>query len=291
MGFADRLKTLFRSRDPADAEFFDELGDLLVEGDLGATLAMETSEELKKNCRSKGLRGDSEIRSELKRLLGLMGREIRIEPDPGRLTVILMLGVNGVGKTTSTAKLAHLFGPKGREGQVVLAAGDTFRAAAIDQLKLHGTRLGIKVIAQGPGSDPAAVIFDAISAALSASASMVIADTAGRMHTRSDLLRELGKIDKVVASKVPGADIRRLLVIDATTGQNGLRQAETFHSAVPLDGLVLTKYDSTAKGGLVLSIAKNVGIGTAFIGSGEGYDDLSPFSLDAYLDDFLGIAR
>jgi len=291
MGFADRLRALFRLTAPGDAEFYEELADLLVEGDLGGTLAMETVDLLKKNCSSSGIAGEEGLRAELLRILRGYGREDAFTLDPGRLNVILLLGVNGVGKTTSAAKLARFLTPRGEEDGTLLAAGDTFRAAAIEQLKTHGQRLGMKVVAQEQGSDPAAVIFDALSAALASGSKLVIADTAGRMHTRGDLVRELGKIDKVVAAKIPGANLRRLLVIDATTGQNGLRQAEIFKAAVPVDGLILTKFDSSAKGGLVLAIAKGLGIPTAFIGTGEGYADFHPFSLDAFLDEFVGPVR
>ncbi len=291
MSFADRLRALFGMTKPGDAEFYDELADLLVEGDLGAALAMEITETLKKNCVAKGFSGEAAIRGELRSILKGLGREIRIEPENDRFNVFLLLGVNGVGKTTSAAKLASRFLKPGEEDKLLLAAGDTFRAAAIEQLKHHGQRLGVKVVAQEQGSDPAAVIYDAISAALAAGASSVIADTAGRMHTRSDLVRELGKIDRILATRVPGANLKRLLVIDATTGQNGLRQAETFGSAVPIDGLILTKFDSSAKGGLVLSIAKGLGIPTAWVGTGERYEDFHPFVLSDFVDDFTGGGR
>ncbi|HUX40920.1 MAG TPA: signal recognition particle-docking protein FtsY [Rectinemataceae bacterium] len=288
MAFADRIRALFGKTKPGDAEFFEELADLLVEGDLGASLAMGISETLRKNCIAKGLSGETAIKGELRRLLSEIGRVVRIEPEPDRFNVFLLLGVNGVGKTTSAAKLASKFKKPGEEDKIILAAGDTFRAAAIEQLRHHGARLGIKVIAQEQGSDPAAVIYDAISAALASGATTVIADTAGRMHTRNDLVRELGKIDRIITTRTPGANIKRLLVIDATTGQNGLRQAETFGSAVPVDGLILTKFDSSAKGGLVLAISKELGIPTAWVGTGEGHGDFKPFELESFLDDFIG---
>ena len=291
MPFADRIRALFGRVKPGDVDFFDDLADLLVEGDLGASLAMTTSETLRKNCIAKGITGETAIKAELRRILSDIGRGIRIEAEPTRFNVFLLLGVNGVGKTTSAAKLAARFKNTGEGDKIILAAGDTFRAAAIEQLKHHGSRLGIRVIAQEQGSDPAAVIYDAISAALATGATTLIADTAGRMHTRNDLIRELGKIDRIISSRIPEANLRRLLVIDATTGQNGLKQAETFGSAVPIDGLVLTKFDSSAKGGLVLAIAKELGIPTAWIGTGERYEDLEPFDLDTFLDDFTGGGR
>lgn len=288
MSFADRLKSLLGIANTNDTQFFDELADLLVEGDLGGKLAAATADELKRNCAAGRQSGESAIRSELKRILRSFGKEAAIALDPAALNVFLVLGVNGVGKTTSVAKLARYFLEPAQEHRIILAAGDTFRAAAIEQLTTQGNRLGIKVIAQEQGSDPAAVIFDAITSAEATGARLVIADTAGRMHTRSDLIRELGKIDKVIVAKVPGARLKRLLVIDATTGQNGLRQAEIFGSAVPIDALILTKFDSSAKGGLVLSIAKNLGIPTAFVGTGEGLADFRAFSLDGFLDELVG---
>jgi len=288
MKFADRIRALFGANSENEA-FFDELADLLVEGDLGASLAFSVAEELKASCRKGGIRGEAAVKLELKRILSGYGREAKIEPLPGVLNVILLLGVNGVGKTTSCAKLARYYQERGLAKGIILAAADTFRAAAIDQLKIHGERLGLRVVAQAPGSDPGAVIFDAIEAAKSDKADLVIADSAGRMHTRQDLVRELGKIDKIIASRAAGANYRRLIAIDATTGQNGLRQAETFGSAVPIDGIVLTKLDSSAKGGIALALAKELGLPTAFVGSGEGYGDLAPFRLDAFLDAFLGI--
>lgn len=289
MRFSDRLKALFGIANADTEAFFDELADLLVEGDLGAGLAFSVSDELRATCRKSAIREPDAIRRELKRILSAYCRGASVVPVKGALNVFLLLGVNGVGKTTSCAKLARYYVSRGMVGDVILAAGDTFRAAAIDQIKVHGERLGLRVVAQTPGSDPGAVLFDAIDAAKAQGADLVIADTAGRMHTRQDLVRELGKIDKIVSSRAEGACYRRFIVLDATTGQNGLRQAETFKGAVPIDGAILTKMDSTAKGGLVLALAKELGIPTAFVGKGEGYDDLEAFDPDAFLDDFLGL--
>ncbi len=290
MSFADRIRNLFRLGS-VDETLYEELADLLVEGDLGASLAFSVSDELKARCRSKGLSDPVSVKLELKAILGGYGKEARILPRDGALSVFLVLGVNGVGKTTTCAKLADYFRRQGHASGVILAAGDTFRAAAIDQLKIHGQRLGIRVVAQKPGSDPGAVLWDAIDAAKAEGAGLVLADTAGRMHTRADLVKELGKIDKVVAARAEGADYRRLLVIDSTTGQNGLKQAETFSQAVKIDGLVLTKHDSSAKGGMAIRLAKELGLPTAFVGTGEGYGDISPFVLDTFLDEFIGIGN
>jgi fused signal recognition particle receptor len=290
MSFADRIKSLFRLG-AADDSVFDDLADLLVEGDLGAALAFAAADELKAACKAKRISDPDAVRAELKAVLSRYGREARIAPRAGGFSIFLVLGVNGVGKTTTCAKLADYYRRSGYAEGIILAAGDTFRAAAIDQLKIHGERLGLRVVAQKPGSDPGAVLWDAVEAARSDGAGLVIADTAGRMHTRADLVRELGKIDKVVSSRAEGADYRRILVLDSTTGQNGLAQAENFSKAVSIDALVLTKHDSSAKGGMSLRLAKELGLGTAFVGTGEGYADIAPFSLDSFLDEFLGIGR
>jgi fused signal recognition particle receptor len=288
MIFADRIKNLFRLG-KADDALYEDLADLLVEGDLGASLASSVSEELKTSCRSKGLSEPDEVKLELKSILSRYGRETRIVPSPGTLSIFLILGINGVGKTTTCAKLADYYRREGLASSIILAAGDTFRAAAIDQLKIHGERLGLRVVAQKPGSDSGAVLWDAVDAAHAEKADLVLADTAGRMHTRADLVRELGKIDKIVAARAEGADYRRLLVLDSTTGQNALRQAETFSQAVKIDGIVLAKHDSSAKGGMTIRLAKELGLPTAFIGTGEGYSDLASYSLASFLDGFLGI--
>lgn len=290
MSFSDRLRAIFGLGQDQD-ELFDELADLLVEGDLGATLAFAIADELKAACKIRHIVGEDAVKAELKQILLRYGHETRIEPRSGVLNIFLVLGVNGVGKTTTCAKLADYYRRSGKAKGIILAAGDTFRAAAIDQIKIHGERLGIRVIAQGPGSDPGAVLWDAVDAAKADGADLVIADTAGRMHTRNDLMRELGKMDKIVAARALGAEYRRLLVIDSTTGQNGLRQAETFGSAVKIDGVVLTKHDSSAKGGMAIALAKELGLPTAFVGTGESYGDIAPFSLDSFLDSFLGISR
>jgi fused signal recognition particle receptor len=270
--------------------FFDDLEDLLIEGDVGARAALDAVDALKGVCRREGLRTEDDIRRALKSILLNFGKEARVEPSPGGLDVILMLGVNGVGKTTTLAKLAHYYRERGLASKIVLAAGDTFRAAAIDQLKIHGERLGMRVVAQQPGSDPGAVIYDAIEAAKSDGADLVLADTAGRMHTKQNLVRELEKINRIVGARAEPARFKKLLVVDGTTGQNALRQAEAFGEAVKMDGLVLSKYDSSGKGGIVLSVAYEQGLPTAYIGTGEGYGDIAPFVLEDFLNDFLGIA-
>jgi fused signal recognition particle receptor len=207
----------------------------------------------------------------------------------GTVSVILLLGVNGVGKTTSAAKLASLY--RDAYGfRPILAAADTFRAAAIDQLKIHGERLGIRVVAHRHGGDPAAVVYDAIDAARAGGGDLVIADTAGRMHTKAALVEELRKIDRVVETGVPGGRYIKYLVLDATTGRNALAQAEIFREAVSPDGVILTKYDSTARGGVVFSLASELRLPVIFLCTGEKYGDLRVFDPHAYAGEFAGLA-
>lgn len=286
MGFADRIRSLFRKA-VLDEAVFEDLADLLVEGDLGAAFAYEIVDSLKSLCRKEGISEAETARSKLKDLLRPYAKSVKLEFNPEALGIVLLLGVNGVGKTTSCAKLAA-WAKTRLPGEIILSAGDTFRAAAVNQLKIHGQRLDIRVVAQGQGADSAAVLWDAIEAARGRKGSLVVGDTAGRMHTRQDLLGELEKLDRIVAQRAPGADFRRILVLDSTTGQNGLRQAESFSQVVPLDGVILTKYDSSAKGGMILSLAKQFGLATLFLGTGEGYADLEVFDPEAFLDDFVG---
>lgn len=287
MKFSERIKMLFR-RNLLTDEVFEDLADLLIEGDIGASLAFELVEALKSSCRKEGISTTEDAKKKLKELLRHHIKTAKFELAPDRLNVVLMLGVNGVGKTTSCAKLASWV-QKTRPGRpVVLAAGDTFRAAAIEQLKIHGERLGVRVVAQQHGADPGAVLWDAIDAARTGNAQLVIADTAGRMHTRADLLKELEKLDRVVKQKAGEVDYRKLLVLDATTGQNAMRQAEIFHGAVNVDGVVMTKYDSTSKGGMIVAVSRQFGLPTLFLGTGEKYENFVPFDPEAYLDDFVG---
>jgi fused signal recognition particle receptor len=287
MKFSERIKMLFR-RNLLTDEVFEDLADLLIEGDIGASLAFELVEALKSSCRKEGISTTEDAKKKLKELLRHHIKTAKFELAPDRLNVVLMLGVNGVGKTTSCAKLASWV-QKTRPGRpVLLAAGDTFRAAAIEQLKIHGERLGVRVVAQQHGADPGAVLWDAIDAARTGNAQLVIADTAGRMHTRADLLKELEKLDRVVKQKAGDVDYRKLLVLDATTGQNAMRQAEIFHGAVNVDGVVMTKYDSTSKGGMIIAVSRQFGLPTLFLGTGEKYENFIPFDPDAYLDDFVG---
>jgi len=207
---------------------------------------------------------------------------------PGRLAIILLLGVNGVGKTTTAAKLADRYRTLEKR-RPILAAGDTFRAAAIDQLKIHGERLGVRVVAHQHGGDPAAVIYDAVEAAAAGGGDLIIADTAGRMHTKSALVEELKKIDRVVESKAGDCDYIKYLVLDATTGRNAHAQAEIFKEAVSPDGVILTKYDSSARGGIVFSLAEDFGLPVVFLCTGEKYGDIAPFDPRRYAEEFTAL--
>ena len=288
--FAEKLKRLFGIHTRKDDSFFEELTDVMIEGDLGAKTAMELTDALEAKSRREHISDEAALLAELKHMLLGFVKGITIDPDPDKIHIFLVLGVNGVGKTTTVAKLANYFEGTGRYN-VVMAAADTFRAAAIDQLLIHGERLGIRVVAHQHGSDPAAVVFDAADSIAAKGGGIVFADTAGRLHNKENLVRELQKIDRVASSKASPDCYHKLLVIDGTTGQNALRQAEVFHEAIGIDAFILTKYDSTAKGGAVVSICKELGIPAAFICNGERYQNISAFDADSYVSSFLGLSE
>jgi fused signal recognition particle receptor len=254
---------------------------------MGVRIASETVGELKSAAREKRLASKEELLSALRDRLRacIVARDIPLLEDS--LNVLLVLGVNGVGKTTTIAKLAHYYRTRRGIEKIMLVAGDTFRAAAIDQLRLLGNRLDMPVIAQEQGADPGAVVFDGIASAAAKGYSLVIADTAGRLHNRDALVKELSKIDKIVRARVADGGYRKVLVLDATTGQNSLAQAEVFHRAVGIDSIVLAKFDSTAKGGMVVPICRGLGIPFSFVGLGEKLDELEAFDVEAYLDSLL----
>jgi fused signal recognition particle receptor len=287
MKFSEKIKKFFAASSAISQDFFDELADLLVEGDIGAQEAYNTVDLLRQTCKKEKISRPNEARERLagfleKTLVDNTDRPVRIPED--RQTVILLLGVNGVGKTTTAAKIASMYKDSGRKP--VLAAADTFRAAAIDQLKIHGERLGLRVVAHQQGGDPAAVVYDAIEAA---GGENVIADTAGRMHTKSALVEELRKIDRIVESKAAAACYVKYLVLDATTGRNALAQAEIFNEAVCPQAAILTKYDSTAKGGVVFSLASNLNMPVAYLCTGEKYGDIKVFDPYDFAREFAGI--
>ncbi len=282
-GLGGRIRQLF-SRGKFDDTLFEQLEDLLIEADVGSKVTAEIVDALRD---SGPFESSDAVMDALRAGIGARLKATELNPNPDTVTLYVVLGVNGTGKTTTIAKLARYFRDERGIPGVVLAAGDTFRAAAVNQLAVHGERLGIRVVQQGQNADPGAVIYDALESAASRGERLVLADTAGRMHTRKDLVSQLEKIDRIVRRKMNPENYRRLLVIDATTGQNGLRQAELFHEAVGIDAAVIAKCDSTAKGGIAVPLGANLGIPVAFLGTGERYEHLEPFTVDRYLERLL----
>lgn len=285
ISFAQKFKNLFSSK-KLDEEFFEDLTDVLVEGDMGAKLAYEITGELEEICHKKRISDESEIKAELKNMLFPLVKSCEFVPEKGKVNIYMMLGVNGVGKTTTAAKVAKLFKDKGEN--VIMAASDTFRAAAEEQLEMHGERLGIRVISHQHGSDPSAVVFDAAESCRANGGGVIIADTAGRLHNKENLVRELQKIDRIAAQKADPGCFKKILVIDGTTGQNALRQAEVFGESVGIDAIVITKYDSSARGGCVFTIGKELKLPVLFVCTGEKYENIGPFDPEKYIDEFLG---
>ncbi|MGI6162003.1 MAG: signal recognition particle-docking protein FtsY [Christensenellales bacterium] len=265
---------------PLDDEFIDELEECLILADAGVTTAQQLGAELKEQIINRGIKKPDEAIAALKSIIvsRLTAKEIE-ETYPA---VILIVGVNGAGKTTAIGKLAALYKRAGKS--VILCAADTFRAAAAEQLQEWGKRSDVPVIRHNEGADPAAVVYDAIHSAKAKSADVLIVDTAGRLHNKKNLMNELAKIGRVIEREYPGAKRSTLLVIDATTGRNGVAQAEVFNEAVKVDGVILTKLDGTAKGGVVLSIAAETGVPVRYVGVGEGIDDLAGFDAAAFAD-------
>jgi fused signal recognition particle receptor len=264
-----------------DDASWDDVEETLIGGDVGASLSMEVVERARKRHDLDS--PEAAIRAELAALL--VDREPGWEPRPsldGGPAVILVVGVNGTGKTTTIGKLATRYSAEGK--RVLLAAADTFRAAAIDQLRIWAERADVPIVAHAPNADPGAVVYDALDAAVARGADVVIADTAGRLHTKVNLMDELAKIRRIIDKRLPGAVPETLFVLDATTGQNGLAQARAFHDAVGLTGIVLTKLDSTAKGGIVFAIEHDLGVPVRFVGVGEKATDLLPFDAEAFVE-------
>lgn len=285
ISFGKKIKEFFSST-KIDEDFFDNLTDLLVEGDIGAKLAFEITENLEKICRENKISDEKLIIDELEKILLSYAKSTEFEFDDSKTTIFMLLGVNGVGKTTSAAKLAWLLKNQGKK--VILAAADTFRAAAEEQLELHGNKISVRVVSHQHGSDPSAVVFDAADAGRAAGGSVIIADTAGRLHNKENLVKELQKIDRIAQSKADEGCYKKILVVDGTTGQNAVRQAEVFNEAVGLDALIITKYDSTAKGGMIFTIGKTLGIPVAFVCTGEKYENIKKFDVCEYTKEFLG---
>jgi fused signal recognition particle receptor len=317
--FVQGINQVFRRGIKIDAETLDELEELLISADMGVKSAIQITQNIQKRLKEE--KGEATmasvlqvIRGDVKTILteakpkvhpptwesamddptAKKGKKkgkhdqlettIEVDPAAAALHVIFVVGVNGTGKTTSIAKLARLYQLEGHK--VLLAAGDTFRAAAVEQLQVWAERVGVPCITQGHGADPAAVVYDSISAAIKRGCDTVIVDTAGRLHTKSNLMDELAKVARVIRKKT-GKDPETLLVIDANTGQNGLQQAKIFAETIPVDGLILTKLDGTAKGGIVVAIAETIGLPVKYVGMGEAADDIAVFDPEAFVEALL----
>jgi len=277
--FSKKLFFAFSARE-FDDEFYDNLEEVLLTADVGITATENIIEELKEEIFRRKLKKPEEAKDLLKRL---MIEDIDYDvPEYEYPLVILLSGVNGVGKTTAIGKLAHMFKQNGKS--VVVAAADTFRAAASEQLEVWGQRAGVRVIRHNEGADPAAVVFDAISSAKAKGSEVVLVDTAGRLHNKKNLMAELQKICRVVDRELPNADFRKYLVLDATTGQNAVSQAKIFSDDIDTDGIILTKLDGTAKGGVVLAISEEIGLPVVYVGVGEKIDDLIPFDATDFIN-------
>ncbi len=277
------------SDEPLTDEFWDELEELLILGDVGIETTETLIEKLRKTSIDKRIARTSELK---KAFMELLVEQLEAVPGMGcplQLTtkpaVVIMIGVNGSGKTTTSGKLAAQLKADGKK--VIMAAADTFRAAAIEQLKAWGKKTEVRVIAQNQDSDPAAVVYDAIMAAKAAGDDVIIADTAGRLHTKSNLMEELGKVQRIIKREIPEGPAEVLIVLDAVTGQNGFMQAETFSKVMPITGVVLTKFDNTSKGGIVLAIADKLKMPIRYVGLGEGVDDLQLFDPRTFVETLL----
>ncbi|CAI8789240.1 MULTISPECIES: signal recognition particle-docking protein FtsY [Bacillales] len=282
----EKVEDLVRRYKKIDDDFFDELEEILITSDVGVNTVMELIDDLRTEVRKQKIENAIDLQPILsEKLVALLknddAADTTLNVEDGRLNVILFVGVNGVGKTTTIGKMAHMF--KQQNKKVLLAAGDTFRAAAIEQLEVWGERVGVDVIKQQQGSDPAAVIYDAIQAAKSRQVDVLLCDTAGRLQNKVNLMEELAKVHRVLQRELPGAPHEVLLVLDATTGQNALSQAKTFGQSAGVTGLVLTKLDGTAKGGIVIAIRNELNIPVKYVGLGERMDDLQQFDPEQFV--------
>ena len=280
--FVGKIDNLFKSFRKVDEELFEELEELLISADIGVNTTEEILDELRELVKENNVKESDEVKTELfKMLASLIGQHEPLKLDT-KPSVILVIGVNGVGKTTSIGKISAELKSQGKK--VVVAAADTFRAAAAEQLTVWCERAGVDIVKQAAGADPASVVFDAINSAKSKNADVLIVDTAGRLHNKKNLMDELAKIDRVISRELAGCSKETLLVLDATTGQNAVMQAKEFKGASDITGLILTKLDGTAKGGIVLSVKKELGIPVKFIGVGEKIDDMKPFDADEFVN-------
>ena len=281
----NQIDGMLKSFTKIDEELFEELEELLVMGDVGVKTASKITDELRVRVKKEGVTDPNEVHRLLEEITADMlrgGEELNLNTKP---SIILVIGVNGVGKTTTIGKLANNLRMQGKS--VLLAAADTFRAAAIDQLEIWAERAQCDIVKQKEGSDPAAVVYDAISAAKARGTDVIIADTAGRLHNKKYLMDELGKITRIIDRELLDADKEFLIVLDATTGQNAVNQAREFKNSAGITGIVLTKLDGTAKGGVVLSVKEELGVPVKYIGVGEQMDDLQPFDADSFAKDLF----
>ncbi len=280
-GFMSKLELLMNSFTKIDEDFFEELEETLILSDIGAETSMEICDKLRQAVKRTGATDPADVKQLLRGIIAEMltgGNELRTDTKP---SVIMVIGVNGAGKTTTIGKLAANLKSQGKK--VIVAAADTFRAAAIDQLNVWTDRAGVDIVKHSEGSDPAAVVFDALSAAKARGADVVLCDTAGRLHNKKNLMEELKKIARVIDREVPDACVETLLVLDATTGQNAVNQAKLFSESAEITGIVLTKLDGTAKGGIIIPIKNELGIPVKLVGVGEKIDDLQPFIPEDYV--------
>ncbi len=290
--FSEKVNDLVARYRKVDEEFFEELEEILIGADVGVNTVMELIDDLKFEVQRRNIQDTSQLKDVISEKLvdiyneGSTSSETALNIQEEGLTVILFVGVNGVGKTTTIGKLAHKLKQEGKS--VLLAAGDTFRAGAIDQLEVWGERVGVDVIKQGEGSDPAAVMYDAVQAAKARKVDVLLCDTAGRLQNKVNLMKELEKVKRVIEREVPGAPHEVLQVIDATTGQNGMQQAKVFQEATNVTGIVLTKLDGTAKGGIVIAIRKELDVPVKFVGLGEQMDDLQEFNASQFVYGLFG---
>jgi len=281
--FTEKIDNLFKFAKKIDEETLEELEELLIMADVGVEVTQRLMERLRERIKDENLKEADEVKKALKDEMKQFFPKTRMDLKPP--SIILVVGVNGVGKTTSIGKLAHLL--KQQDYKVILAAGDTFRAAAAEQLEIWGQRVGVDVIKHQEGSDPASVLFDTLQAGKARKADVIICDTAGRLHTKKNLMEELKKLYRVCQKEYPEAQIISLLVIDATTGQNALNQAKLFKETVEISGVVITKLDGTAKGGIAIAVAGQLDIPIWFIGIGESINDLHEFDSDVFVDAIL----
>lgn len=275
-GFVDKVEGIFSRAGKIDEDLYEELEEILIQSDVGVDTSLELVENLRKTVKERKISDPLELKTIMREsITAMLGEESGLFSAPEGPTVYLVVGVNGVGKTTSIGKLANRFKSEGKS--VLIAAGDTFRAAAIEQLEIWGERANVDVIKQAEGADPAAVAYDAVQAAKSRKSDLLIIDTAGRLHNKVNLMKELNKIKRVIEKEIPSAPHEVLLVLDATTGQNALQQVKLFQEAADVSGIILTKLDGTAKGGVVIGIQGEAKVPVKLIGIGEGIDDLKPF--------------